>query len=295
MYDEQNQDKFLGTIRETNIEICDFIDAKKILRYVKQHEIDLNTLNYIIDNSSERVIEKIKLLFTTQPAVFKVVPLLIAIRRDDEAPKLYFNQQIISLTDLLNSVDNIIYLFQNSGLLTFITSGRVKNFVDYLTGVEVGKDTNARKNRFGKKFEDEIEGLLEQAFDNNVANITIEKQVKVENIGAALALPNPLAGLSEQVKVKKIDFVISNPNTKQILLIETSHYNSQGSKINETGSSYLNLVRGISNNANYQFLWVTDGGGIKTIQKKILAAHLYQKTICNTSSFIQMVKAKLSC
>ena len=116
-----------------------------------EEEIKLNTLNYIIDSDPQQVIAKIKTLFQTNSAVFEVIPFLLAIKHDDirtnKPIRLKKADQFVDLKDLLNNEADLIYLFEASGLLEFIIQGKIKNFVDYLTGVEVGKDTNARKNR----------------------------------------------------------------------------------------------------------------------------------------------------
>ena len=293
---DKNINQYYENLEETNIEINDLIDHKKVIKYVAQEEIKLNTLNYIIDNDSEQVINKIKILFQTHPDAFQVIPFLLAIKHEDikknKPIRLRKDQEFVDLKELLKNEDDLIYLFKESGLLEFIIEGKIRNFVDYLTGVEVGKDTNARKNRFGKKFENEIETLLKNAFEN-YPNIKIEKQIKTKNISEInstnLDLKNSLA------EIKKLDFLVIDSSNQKYVLIEISHYNTGGSKINETGKSYLNIIKEIENYQDtYQFIWVTDGYGMNDINKETLNEHLSKKTICTTKDLIKVVKEKLN-
>lgn len=253
---DKNMNQYYENLEETNIEINDLIDHKKVIKYVAQEEIKLNTLNYIIDNDSEQVIKKIKILFQTHPDAFQAIPFLLAIKHEDikknKPIRLRKDQEFVDLKELLKNEDDLVYLFKESGLLEFIIEGKIKNFVDYLTGVEVGKDTNARKNRFGKKFENEIETLLKDGF-KNYPNIKIEKQIKTKNMSeinsANSDLKNSLA------EIKKLDFLVIDSSNQKYVLIEISYYNTGGSKINETGKSYLNIIKEIENYQDtYQFI-----------------------------------------
>lgn len=253
---DKNMNQYYANLEETNIEINDLIDHKKVIKYVAQEEIKLNTLNYIIDNDSEQVIKKIKILFQTHPDAFQAIPFLLAIKHEDikknKPIRLRKDQEFVDLKELLKNEDDLIYLFKESGLLEFITEGKIKNFVDYLTGVEVGKDTNARKNRFGKKFENEIETLLKDSF-KNYPNIKIEKQIKTKNMSEINSTNSDLK--NSLAEIKKLDFLVIDSSNQRYVLIEISYYNTGGSKINETGKSYLNIIKEIENYQDtYQFI-----------------------------------------
>ena len=99
----------------------------------------------------------------------KVLPLLIAIRLD----KLK-ELKIIDDFDTLNSENkisifnpeiklnneltkNLLNFFRESGLKDVFQDKNIKNIIDYCLGVEVGIDTNARKNRTGISMESIVE------------------------------------------------------------------------------------------------------------------------------------------
>ena len=51
----------------------------------------------------------------------------------------------------------------NTGLSEIFQSKRINNIVDYVSGIETGLDTNARKNRSGHV----MEGMVAHIFDKN--------------------------------------------------------------------------------------------------------------------------------
>ena len=69
----------------------------------------------------------------------------------------------------------------------------IKNLVDYVFGIEVGLDTNARKNRGGKNMENVIATILK----NN--SIPFEQEIRSDKF-------TDLKSLGEDIKI--FDFVI---------------------------------------------------------------------------------------
>lgn len=60
--------------------------------------------------------------------------------------ELKINFQVIKLNKLINDIELIVLFLKQSGLLNLILKGKIKHFLDYLTGVKVGLDSNSRKN-----------------------------------------------------------------------------------------------------------------------------------------------------
>ena len=57
----------------------------------------------------------------------------------------------------------------------------------------------------------------------------------------------------------RFDFVIKT--NKQLYVIETNFYASQGSKLNETARSYKTLAQEVTTINGVTFIWFTDGCG----------------------------------
>ena len=98
-------------------------------------------------------------------------------------------------------------------------------------GVEVGMDTNARKNRTGDVMEDIVESYLVKAgFQKNV---TYFKEMYKSEIEQKFGLD--LSRISNNGKTeKRFDFVFVNE--KHVYACECNFYGGGGSKLNETAS-----------------------------------------------------------
>ncbi|WP_022935282.1 DpnII family type II restriction endonuclease [Mesomycoplasma moatsii] len=272
--------QYLSSLEKTNIELEDLIDTKKIIKKIDEIEIKLNTLNYIISSNEEEIIKKIKTLYTKNKNVFSVLHTLVASEIDKE---LKFDKKTIKLIDLTKGVDSIILFFKKTGLLDFIKQNKIKNFVDYLVGVKVGLDTHARKNRFGLKNEKEIEEIIKKEF-KKYDFLDIQFQVSKLDIFKS----------HKKWFNKKFDVVIKNNKNSKTILLESSFYNTQGSKISETSRSYENIFNYLKKyNDQYIFIWIADGKGLESI-KNDLSTKIELDYIFNKTNFIDVIKKKLN-
>lgn len=278
---KNNINNFLKTLEETNIELNDLIDIEKIIKIIDELQIKLNTLNYIISSNQIELNKKIEKLFISQPEVFLVLPYLVAISKDKIKKNNFLfriNNEIQNLSNFLNSPKSIISFLELSGLSRLILDGKIKNFVDFLTGIEVGLDTNARKNRIGFKNEKEIDNIITNAF-SKYQYISIDRQLILEEFKNKVFLKN-----------KKIDFVLTNHLNNKKVIIETSYYNSSGSKIIETAKSFEKLNQIISEIQNYFFLWIADGTGINLTSSFITKNSEQFNFISNKNNFVNSIK-----
>lgn len=62
----------------------------------------------IISSNEEKIIKKIKILYTNNKSVFSILPILVASEINKE---LKFDKQIVKLIDLTRDVDSIILFF----------------------------------------------------------------------------------------------------------------------------------------------------------------------------------------
>lgn len=279
MTDKKKIVNFIETLEYTNIELNDFVDIDKVKNKIDQVQIQLNTLNYIIANNQSELERKIRILFSENKNIFEILPLFVAIKDD-----IFFKykNEIKTFKDFKDDVDLVIEFINKTRLNKLIIEGKIKNFIDYITGVEVGIDTNSRKNRFGQKNEKDIWEIIYNEF-KDIDYIKIEKQLILDNIENDNLIK----------RNKKFDFVITNTKNNISLLIETSYYNSNGSKINETSESFKKISEAISKYNNYQFLWVADGKGLSSIKKYLEKNFPEDDFICNKSQLVKVIKTKL--
>lgn len=246
-----------------------FVDFKKVFDNVNHVELKLNTMNYLI--GKEDFDKAFNELVKEQPSIVTVIPVLLAVRENniqvlDEVMKTYnFNHY--------DPATNYIEFIRKTGLINLFYDKKIKNLVDYVIGVEVGLDTNGRKNRSGK--------MMSQVVFNSLKQIDDIKIIEEANFSKIKSLFNmDISKLLKDVKSnKRFDFVVMNKHD-HLFLIETNYYGSSGSKLNETARSYTKLAQDLKNTQNISFIWITDGKGWLSTKKNLLEAyneiqHLY--------------------
>lgn len=265
---------FLSQLFETNATLDYFTDFKKTKGNVNKIAIKLNQLNYLIGKADIKaaVIE----LYEENPKAFEVLDILIAIRKNKNAKTFNNKGEIVMLDSYFTSPESIFEYIEETGLGEIIKNKDVKNFVDYVFGIEVGLDTNARKNRGGEN----MSKAVSLFFDKN--KIIYKKEV------SNTAFPEIL---SLGADVKRFDFVIKT--NKKTYLIETNFYNGGGSKLNETARSYSDVAPKINQYDNYDFVWITDGQGWLSAKNKLEEAYNNIPSIYNLTTletFIGKIK-----
>ena len=159
-----------------------------------------------------------------------------------------------------------------TGLYDLLSNHIINNLVDYVCGVEVGLDSNGRKNRGGHLMEDLVEEFIKETgkeYYKEMYLTDIEKKWGVD-----------LSSVSSSGKAtKRFDFVVKTEN--QIYVFETNFYASGGSKLNETSRSYKMLSQQIDGSEGVTFIWVTDGLGWKSARKNLEQTFEVMDTIFN--------------
>ena len=143
-----------------------------------------------------------------------------------------------------------------TGLFSLISDHLINNLVDYVTGVEVGLDSNGRKNRGGHLMENLVESFIQKA--GFLKDESYFKEMYIHQITDKWDID--LSAISNQGKMeKRFDFVVKTPT--MIYGIETNFYGSGGSKLNETARSYKTLALETDTIDGFTFVWFTDGKG----------------------------------
>lgn len=264
-------DEFMMPLKETHFSLKDYVDFPKVAENVEAISIKLNQLNYLI--GQEDMAAAVKRLWDENPKVFSVLDVLIAVRTKDRKKAIDSNGNIHFITDYFKTPKQVTVFLNETGLTKVFQQKQIKNLVDYVFGVEVGLDTNARKNRGGHI----MENLVANIFDQN--GIAYEQEVyytEFPEIVTALGADN-----------KRFDFVIKTPNT--IYLIEANFYTGGGSKLNEVARSYTELSPKINAVPGYEFVWITDGIGWNSAKNKIEEAFAHIPNVYNLSNIQEFV------
>ena len=271
-------DIFLTQLQETNATLNYFVNFDKVRTNIAAIAIKLNQLNYLIGQKDLRA--AITALYAENPAAFTVLDILIAVRKQKKTKVLNSSGAVVPLDSHFTSPEGIYTYLTATGLAEVFQNKDIRNLVDYVFGIEVGLDSNARKNRSGDNMSIAI------------AQILIANTIPYETEVSIIQFPH-IIGWGKDIK--RFDFVIQT--TRKTYLIEANFYNSSGSKPNEVSRAYKELAAKINSYPDYEFIWITDGQGWRSAKNKLEEAYnsipgIYNLTTLPT--FIDQLKTELS-
>lgn len=231
-----------------------YVDFEKIYKSAEKYKVELNILNSLI--GSKTIEKDFENIIVKYPETLEVIPLLLAVRSNEIFIKDSTNEYLFKFNKLVYSVSDYIRFMRETGLFDLLQNHIINNLYDYLLGVEVGLDSNGRKNRGGHLMEDLVEEYIIKA--GYKKNETYFKEMYLADIEKKWNMD--LSAMSgNNVSTKRFDFVIKT--TKQVYVIETNFYSSGGSKLNETARSYKMLAEESKKVDGVTFIWFTDGEG----------------------------------
>lgn len=240
-----------------------FVNWTKVLNNIAPIEKELNLLNYLVGKPN--IEQEAYKLITAYPEVIKAFPTLIAIREKsidvliDTKQFLYrnysFNQKKLTDKDCKDLAAFVI----KSGIGKLLADKKVKNLVDYATGIEVGLDSNGRKNRGGALMESLVEEFVVEACSS--LQIEYMPQATARKIKAQWDL-DVIVDKSSRI----IDFAVNKNG--QLYFIECNFYGVAGSKLKSTATEYIGM-NNYWNNQGIEFVWITDGAGWKSTLKSL--------------------------
>ncbi|MEB3181384.1 MAG: type II restriction endonuclease [Nostocaceae cyanobacterium] len=243
-----------------------FVDWQKVLRNFSQIEINLNTLNYLV--GKDNIEQEFRQLLQQYPQIINAIPILIASHTssfqiltdypNDSLSYKNFNfttKKLKNRTSLTEAdIDDIVEFVKNTGILDLFKNKTIKSIPDYVLGIEVGLDSNGRKNRGGKTMETIVESLISKICQEN--NFLFMSQATSQKIQAAWNI-----NVQVDKSSRRFDFAINNQTS--LYLVEANFYGGGGSKLKATAGEYKTLFDFISRQG-HKFIWITDGLGWKT-------------------------------
>lgn len=258
----------INTLKKTITQWDYFVNWSKVLGNIENLEIDLNTLNYLI--GKENIEEDFRRLLKRNPTIYRTIPALVACRQKDFKILTNFEKGDFVYQDYSfkhnkdnelteEEISRAIEFAKGVGLLELLQQKKIKNCVDYLIGVEVGLDSNGRKNRGGKMMEDIVEFYVKDICERKGYEYLKEattSKVK-EKWGKVMTVDK---------SSRRIDFVVFNG--KNLYLIETNFYAGGGSKLKATAGEYKTMFDYWKNDG-HNFIWITDGYGWNTTKRSL--------------------------
>ncbi len=217
-----------------------FVDWLKILNKLKDVEIHLNILNYLVGKNN--IENEFRVLLKQYPEIVSTIPILIACRTSSfqiltDYTNGNFSHKSFSFKrkDSLSQaeINEILEFTKNTGILELFKNKTIKNIPDYVLGIEVGLDSNARKNRGGTTMETITESLISTICQQN--NFLFITQATSQKIQAQWNI-----NVQVDKSSRRFDFAVKNQNN--LYLIETNFYGGGGSKLKSTAGDMAEVV-----------------------------------------------------
>ena len=254
--------KWLDNFKSSISNYSYYVDFEKIYKSAEKYKVELNILNSLIgSNNIEKEFENIILKY---PETLEVIPMLLAVQSTEIFVKDSTNEYLFKFNKMVYSIEDYVKFMRETGLFELLQKHIINNLYDYLLGVEVGLDSNGRKNRGGHLMEDLVESFIIKA--GYKKNENYFKEMYLSDIEKKWNLDlSEMSG--NNTSTKRFDFVIKTDN--QVYVIETNFYASGGSKLNETARSYKMLAEESKKVDGVTFIWFTDGLGWKSARKNL--------------------------
>ena len=239
-----------------------YVNFDKVYRNTESIKVELNILNSLI--GSQDIEADFERIIIKYPETLKCIPILLAVRANEIQATDNGNEYIFKFDKPNYSIEQYKIFMQKTGLFELLSNHLIGNLIDYVTGVETGLDSNARKSRGGDLMEDLVEKYIEDA--GFVKGVDYFKEMNLSSIEQKWNIN--LSAISNEGKTeKRFDFVIKTNN--MVYGIETNFYASNGSKLNETARSYKTLAIESKDIAGFKFVWITDGHGWKAARHNL--------------------------
>lgn len=251
-----------------------YVDFEKIYKNVDKVKVELNILNSLI--GSKNIEEEFQNILIKYPETLECIPLLLAVRSREIFVKDEINEYLFKFDKMVYSIKDYIKFMRESGLFDLLQNHIINNLYDYVLGIEVGLDSNGRKNRGGHLMENLVESYIIKAGYEKDVNYFKEMYLKDIEKKWNLDL-SEMSG--HNTSTKRFDFVIKTD--KQVYVIETNFYSSGGSKLNETARSYKMLAEESKKVDGVTFIWFTDGQGWYSARKNLEETFNTMETIYN--------------
>lgn len=250
-----------------------FVNWKKVFSNSSDLEISLNKLNYLL--GKDNIEDEFKKLYSSNPDIVKALPVLLAVRENklEVFDKVTKNSDFFDFSGKEQDSEKYYEFLDKSGLARLFQKDGIKNLVDYVMGVEVGLDSNGRKNRGGSLME-EIVGTFISDFCNK-NGFEYMAQARATNIKSKWGV---------DVKIDKsersFDFAVYNPKNKKVKLFETNFYNGGGSKLKAVCGEFKSLYSELKEQ-NIDFIWITDGLGWHTTKRPLEETYNHNEYVFN--------------
>ena len=282
----RNFNEWLSKFKSSISDYSYYVDFEKIYKNVDKVKVELNILNSLI--GSKNIEEEFQNILIKYPETLECIPLLLAVRSREIFVKDEINEYLFKFDKMAYSINDYIKFMKESGLFDLLQNHIINNLYDYVLGIEVGLDSNGRKNRGGHLMENLVESYIIKA--GYKKDVDYFKEMYLKDIEKKWDLDlSEMSG--NNVSTKRFDFVIKTDN--QVYVMETNFYSSGGSKLNETARSYKMLAQESKKVNGVTFIWFTDGTGWNSARKNLEETFNELETMYNIDDLENGILEKL--
>lgn len=255
----RNFDEWISNFRSSIANYKYYVDFDVVYENVEKFKIELNILNSLI--GSKNIENEFLNIIKEYPNTLRCIPFLLAIRQIEILVQDKETFYIYNFAEINYAPEQYAVLMRETGLFDLLENHMVSSLIDYALGVEVGLNSNGRKNRGGHLMEDLVESFIKKAGFKEYY-----KEMYLTDIEAKWGLDlSKISG--DGTSTKRFDFVIKTDD--MVYGIETNFYASGGSKLNETARSYKMISEEAKDIDGFKFVWVTDGDGWKSARRNL--------------------------
>lgn len=286
---KRNFNEWLSKFKYSISDYTYYVDFQKVYTNVDKIKIELNILNSLI--GSKKIEEDFENIILKYPDTLECIPILLAVRAHEIYVQDELNEYLFQFDKMAYSISNYKKFMRKTGLFDLLQNHIINNLYDYVLGVEVGLDSNGRKNRGGHLMENLVESYIKKA--GYVKGVNYFKEMYLDQIEERWNVD--LSAMSaDHISSKRFDFVIKTAN--QIYVIETNFYGGKGggSKLNETARSYKMLAQEAENVDGVTFMWITDGTAWRSARRNLEETFNTLDTIYNLDDLEHGVLKNLS-
>lgn len=247
---------FFGTL-QNYYDANFYVDWQKVYTNVKRFKPELLLLSSLCGEKDKKTAAK-ELLYRF-PQIISALPILIGCRglvqlveNTEEARVVTYDFTSGGLAYTEAEIDYYVEFMLSSNLLTLLE--HIQSVPDYVTGVEVGMDTNGRKNRGGDCGIRAIRPFVEHT-RQALSGVSVHPEVTYDRLAIeGCVLPRQFQGV-------RWDWAFwTDKQPRRFAVMEVNHYGSSGSKPAEVARDYLSR-QPVLDAAGVGFIWVTDGLG----------------------------------
>lgn len=152
---DEEFNELLETMQPVLLEPNELVNWNKVYSNVDALSIQLHILNSLFTCKDNEIEKKFIELLNYDEKILLVVPSIIALSSQDKNIVdclLSVGEIKLNFLKRKNTDSEYVEFLRKVGFFNIFTDKKVSNLYDYIVGVEVGRDTHARKNRTGKKW-----------------------------------------------------------------------------------------------------------------------------------------------